>query len=217
MKSLFPRSTFLRRYVLIMSVLTTAALLATMSLLAVRPAESVRVDPIAPVASEGLPVLGQIEDFALTDQTGASFSSSALNGTVYVADFIFTSCAGICPTMSGAMAQLHRAFASAGSVEFVSISVDPATDTPEVLAAYGERYGADPATWHFLTGPDETIQGIGYEQFQLGSGDDPLIHSNKFVLVDGLGRIRGYYDGTDPASVERLGTDLAELLNSSIR
>ena len=91
-------------------------------------------------------------------------------------------------------------------VAYVSISVDPETDTPEVLARFAERYGADPARWTFLTGAPEAIQSIAADSFMLGSIDDPMIHSPKFTLVDKQGRIRGYYTGTDEVEVDQMIT-----------
>ncbi len=162
-----------------------------------------------------LPVLGQVSDFELTAATGQPFRADRLAGKVWVADFIFTSCAGICPVMTGEMAELHRAFEGEDRVEFVSISVDPETDTPEVLAEYGERYGADPERWHFLTGDIDYIHPLATQTFKIGSLDDLLIHSSRFVLVDGAGAIRGYYIGTDTEDVARLAGDIAELLAES--
>lgn len=159
-----------------------------------------------------LPVLGQISEFELTAVTNQPFRSEQMAGKIWVADFIFTSCAGICPIMSSAMAELHRAFEGEQRVEFVSISVDPETDTPEILAEYGERYGADPERWHFLTGDIDYIHPLATGTFKIGSLDDPLIHSPHFVLVDGTGQIRGYYIGTNTEDVTRLAGDISELV-----
>lgn len=213
----FPQSTFVRRYLVVMSVLTLAMLFLAMALLSARrvQSESAAGNGTSPEGAEALPVLGTVKGFTLTDQTGASFSTDRLRGRIYVADFIFTSCSGICPTLTAAMAQLHHEFADESRVQFVSISVDPETDTPEVLAWYANRFDADAARWHFLTGPMDTINGIARDQFQLGSGGGPLNHSGRFALVDGSGQIRGYYYGTEPTSVAALRLDLRRLLTTS--
>lgn len=174
-----------------------------------------QASPFQQTQLESLPVLSQITDFELTAATGQPFRAEQMAGKVWVVDFIFTSCAGICPVMTGKMAELQRQFDGEDRVEFVSISVDPKTDTPEVLADYAKRYGADPARWHFLTGDIDYIHPLATQTFKVGSIDDPLIHSPRFILVDATGAIRGYYIGTDKEDVARLAGDIAELLAES--
>ncbi len=195
-----------------MGILSLVMLMTSVSLLFAQRAQAPRVPQ---VGIDSLPVLGQVSDFELTAATGQPFRAGRMAGKVWVADFIFTSCAGICPIMTGEMAELHRAFDGEDRVEFVSISVDPQTDTPEILAEYGERYGADPNRWHFLTGAIEDIHPLATQTFKVGALDDPLIHSPHFILVDGTGAIRGYYIGTDTEDVARLAGDIAELLAES--
>lgn len=101
----------------------------------------------------------------------------------------------------------------------VSITVDPERDTPEVLARFAAGYGADPKRWYFLTGDNEAIQQLANKGFRLsaatgGAEDEPIIHSNRFVLVDRQARIRGYYDGTDEEAVLGLLSDLKNLWRS---
>jgi cytochrome oxidase Cu insertion factor (SCO1/SenC/PrrC family) len=162
-----------------------------------------------------LPSYGIVPDFVLTDQTGREFrSSERLNGKVWVANFIFTNCAGPCPRMSGQIRQLRDAIKSS-DVRFVSFTIDPARDTPQVLAAYGERFGADPGRWHFLTGPQSELHRLCRNAFLLGDVDGRLEHSTRFVLVDRHSRIRGFYDTSDQESVRTLIKNLAELARSS--
>lgn len=213
-----PRSTFVRRYLVVMSVLIVAAILLTLAMQAgVRERMSEGAPAVAalPAQTDNLPVLGEAGDFTLTDQTGATFSSASLRGKVYVADFFFTSCSSVCPVMSASMAQLHRDFAAEPRLSFVSISVDPVTDKPEVLDGYAKRYSADPARWHFLTGEDAAIQRLAKDRFKLGQADKPVNHTTRFVLVDGTGKIRGYYFGTEPESVAMLSKDIERLLGES--
>lgn len=159
-----------------------------------------------------LPVISTLPDFSLTSDKGTSLSKADLAGKIWIADFIFTSCAGPCPEMTRSMAALAEKMKLYPNVQFVSVSVDPETDTPEVLARYGERFGADPARWHFLTGPIEQIQALAVEGFKIGSVDDPVIHSTKFCLVDGEGRIRGYFTGNDAIEQELLVAAIEQLV-----
>ncbi len=214
-----PKNTFVRRYLVVMSVLILAAVLAV---LALRAGVRARADqdsavPAAgvPAVTDALPVIGEAGEFSLIDQTGAPFSSASLLGKAYVVDFIFTSCSSVCPVMSDSMAQLQREFAAEPRVAFVSVSVDPVTDTPEVLDRYAKRFSADPARWHFLTGEDAAIQSLAKDRFLLGHADQPVNHTTRFVLVDPAGKIRGYYFGTEPASVAALSQDIERLLQEA--
>ena len=161
---------------------------------------------------EPLPVLGNVTAFRLTNQDEAAFSNEELDGRVWVADFIFATCSGPCPTMSTRMRDLHHRFLGRDDLRFVTITVNPDQDTPEVLRDYAERYDADTRQWQFLTGSREAIHELAVEGFHLGSVDEPVFHSTSFVLVDGEGRIRGYYDGLKEREVHQLAVDLARLL-----
>jgi len=114
-----------------------------------------------------LPVLGQVPPLHLTSQTGEPFERNALNGHVWVADFIFTSCPGPCPRMSSQMRDIQSATADTPDVKLVSFTVDPAHDTPAVLAAYGKHFLAQPGRWYFLTGTQNRLNQIGRAGFKL--------------------------------------------------
>ena len=159
---------------------------------------------------------GKTPDFILTDSQAKEFTSQALRGKVWVTDFIFTTCAGICPTMSKNMSSLYQSFLSDKRVEFVSISVNPTNDSPQVLTEYAKRYKADPSKWHFLTGKIETIEAIMAKGFKIGSAESPAMHSGYFVLVDKKGQIRGYYDGMDKDRIRQLLLDIAALTKEKI-
>ena len=159
-----------------------------------------------------LPVYNDITEFQLTDSTQKKVTLNDLKGKVWIADFIFTTCGGICPVMSKNMASLHRSYNLMSDVAFVSISVNPDTDTPEVLAAYAKKLKADTSKWHFLTGSSDEIRDIAVKSFKLGSMEEPIFHSGYFTLVDRKARIRGYYDGTQQKDVEKLFKDIAHLL-----
>jgi protein SCO1 len=163
-----------------------------------------------------LPVLFPAPRFELTDQTGRPFSSAHLTGKVVVANFVFTTCTDICPLLTATMAQvrdqLRQAKLLGEKAVIVSFSVDPEHDTPEALAAYGERFGAVPAEWRFLTGQRQAIDDLLIGGFKVGrpppsartpGGTPEIIHTNRFALIDPRGQVRALYSGEelDVASV----------------
>ncbi len=159
-----------------------------------------------------LPFLGTVPDFALTDQTATNFNSaSTLRGNVWVADFMFTTCPGPCPRMSSQMHQVQTAFAGQ-PVKLISLTVDPAHDTPEVLAQYAQFYKATPGVWYFLTGPQEVLNHLDQDVFKLGSVDGSLLHSTRFILIDRRSQVRGYYLTSDDDAITRLIADAKTLL-----
>ena len=161
---------------------------------------------------EKLLIYGKVNDFRLLDTQGREFTLKNLKGKVWVADFIFTTCGGICPLMTKNMAALHRSFLPIDSVEMVSVSVNPENDSPAVLAGFARKYHANPTKWHFLTGPREEIKQLAVKSFKVGSVEEPIFHSDRFVLVDQEERIRGYYDGTQQKSINALFKDIATLM-----
>ncbi|HEY1754706.1 MAG TPA: SCO family protein [Bryobacteraceae bacterium] len=158
-----------------------------------------------------LPSFGSVPEFVLTDQTGAKFDSSPeLDGHVWVADFMFTNCPGPCPRMSSQMRQVQTALAPNG-VKMVSLTIDPARDSPETLKIYSSRYAARPGVWFFLTGDVDTIRRLDRDVFKLGDIDGSLDHSTRFVLVDRKEQVRGYYLTEEPDAIKRVIAD-AKLL-----
>jgi len=165
-------------------------------------------------AEPPLPVLGTVPTFSFVDQGGRPFGPRDLAGRPWVADFIFTRCPTVCPRMTRTLAALRPRLGE--RIELVSISVDPEFDTPERLRAFAARHGADAPGWHFLTGQSAGVEKAVTEGFRIAlarESDDFLgiVHGVHLVLVDGQGRIRGYYDSTDPDAVERLVHDAARL------
>ncbi len=151
-----------------------------------------------------LPVYAELPPFSLTERSGRTVTLADLAGKIWVADFIFTNCAGICPEMSTRMTAVHEAFRRDPDALCVSITVDPDRDTPEVLREYAAKYGASEDRWLYLRGPVKDVLALSYEGFHIGDAEDPFIHSQRFVLVDRKGGIRGYYRGTEAEEVERL-------------
>jgi cytochrome oxidase Cu insertion factor (SCO1/SenC/PrrC family) len=153
-----------------------------------------------------------VPEFTLVDQSNREFrSAERLAGKVWVANFIFTTCAGPCPRMSSQMRDLRDA-AKELDIRLVSFTIDPVRDTPLALASYGKRYGADPDQWYFLTGAQSDLHKLSRHAFLLGDIDGRLEHSTRFVLVDQKSRIRGYYDSSDPDRMAALVSDVRALV-----
>ena len=172
-------------------------------------------------------VLGGLPAFTLTDQTGKPFGSRELAGRIWVADFIFTSCQGACPLLSERMREVGKRARHLGpDFHLVSISVDPERDTPDRLAAYAARYGANPISWSFLTGPEAAIQATVVEGFKVGAGKEraggadggagfwEIFHGEKLVLVDRAMRIRGYFAAT-PEGLDKLMEAVGRVANGA--
>ena len=157
-----------------------------------------------------IPAMGSAPAFELTTQTGAPFSSRSLDGHVWVADFVYTTCQGPCPMMSRQMHQLQTLTAETPDVKLVSFTVDPAHDTPPVLADYAKHFQYDPARWWFLTGDQGRLNEVGLG-FKLNSVDGSTTHSTRFALVDRQQRIRGYYISSEDGFLQRLLHDIRQL------
>jgi protein SCO1 len=166
--------------------------------------------------SAPLPKHAPAPEFQLTAQDGSTVTTADLKGKVWVANFIFTRCGGPCPVMTSRMAEINQALGNrAPEVELISITVDPAYDTPEVLREYAEQAGADPAKWKFLTGPIETVETTIREGFLQSLTKEPSgapLHSTRFVLVDREGWMRGFRDGNDPEIVQKVLMDIGDVL-----
>lgn len=176
-------------------------------------------------ASAPPPVLSHIDGFSLYDQHGESFVAQNLDGKIWIADFIFTSCQAACPMLTSKMRALQkhieereRALGRDLPLRLVSFSVDPEVDTPDKLAAYAAKWGADEKRWIFLTGPlaevDRAVTRGMKIPFEKGGADTSafdVMHGEHFVVVDGDRRIRGYFE-TDPEGMVRLKATLESLL-----
>lgn len=189
-----------------------AVMAAVLALFAVR---ALRVPAVRYAVSAPLDLALPLPAFELVDQDGRPFASSALRGRPWVADFVFTRCAGPCPLMTAHMKRLQDDLTDVPEVSFVSISVDPDYDRPAVLAAYAQAHGADPQRWRFLTGTMEQIYDLAIDGFKVAveqaRQDQQIIHDSRFILVDGEGRIRGYYDSGRPEELDALRRDARRL------
>lgn len=167
---------------------------------------------------DGLPSFGTVPRFALVDQNGRPVTREELAGGPWFASFVYTSCQGSCPVLTGEMAKLeHRV---GGRARLVSFSVDPARDTPDTLRAYAERFGATAGRWLFVGGDVGAMRSLVREGFHLAVLDAPadagepagaITHSEKVVLVDGGMTIRRYYDGGDGRWIDDAVADLDRL------
>lgn len=164
--------------------------------------------------STELPVYGVVPIFEFTESDGMPFGRDEMAGKVCVVDFIFTRCPGICPVMAAAMSDFYRVFQDNDGVRFVSISVDPDYDTPEILSQYARDHGVTDDRWVFLNGPLEKVIELSENGFMLPAEDLPSGHSSRFILVDQKGRIRGYFDSQDAASLKILEEHILVLLRS---
>ena len=165
-----------------------------------------------------LPHYGAVPSFSLTTERAETYTHRDFRGNVHIVDFIFTQCGGSCPVMSSKMHDLQDTFSIDAHLKLLSFSVDPMNDTPPVLAGYAESYRAASGRWTFLTGPRDTIFSLIRGGFHLGVDNDStngIMHSEKFVLVDYDGEIRGYYDSGDEQSMHALISDARSLLRNT--
>lgn len=158
----------------------------------------------------------RIKPWKMVNQEGAVFGSEDLKGKVYVADFIFTRCQTICPKMTANLYRVQERTNHLKGVRFVSFTVDPDYDTPEVLKAYARNVHAQAKKWVFLTGNKDSLYQLAKNSFLLNalqSSTDPndFAHSETLVLIDPNGCIRGLYDGTTIKDVDRLIQELVVL------
>ena len=159
-----------------------------------------------------LPMLGELPAFSLIAEDGRPFGKEDLLGKVWIADFVFTSCSDACPRLQAKMKSLQDRLIppeQGGNIGLLSISVDPERDTPEKLKQYGQVFGARAGLWRSLTGAQQEVERTVVRGFHTAMAKMPsepgdahveafeIMHGERLVLVDRLGRIRGYYDADD--------------------
>ena len=163
-----------------------------------------------------LPVLTDVPQFDLIDQDSKPVNLSSLAGKPWIADFVFTHCAGPCPMMTAKMAALRKELPA--DVRFVSFSVDPEHDSPAVLKEYAAKFEGDEPRWRFVTGNKDTIYKVAAGMLVTAipaTADAPIIHDERFILVDGEGRMRGVYHSKDDEAMAALKRDAAALALAS--
>jgi protein SCO1/2 len=166
------------------------------------------ISPGGPGAPSELRRINIVPPFVLTERSGKTITNNDLFGRIWVADFIYTTCPGPCPLVTAGMAKIQKAVAHDPLVQLVTFTVDPQTDTPPVLAAYADHFGADKNRWWFLTGPEKTVYALirngFFQPVEDNNGKPPqdgqfkVTHSTQLALVDANGTVRGFYDGVGP-------------------
>ncbi|WP_282148992.1 SCO family protein [Algibacter lectus] len=159
----------------------------------------------------------KIPDFSLTNQSGETVTQDTFEGKIYITDFFFTTCPGICPKMTGNMAKIQEEFKSDQDVLLLSHSVMPSTDSVSVLRAYANKNDVIDNKWHLVTGSRDEIYTLGRDHYFVESdlGEvksiDDFLHTENFLLIDKNKHIRGIYNGLNRASMAQLITDVKAL------
>ncbi|HEY2726690.1 MAG TPA: SCO family protein [Parafilimonas sp.] len=169
----------------------------------------------------------RIANFHLVNQLGDTVSLYDLKGKIIVMDFFFTSCISSCPVITANMLKMQQSFAKGGDdestpdssiVQFISFSVDPETDSVARLKKYADHYGIDPDNWWLLTGNRDTIYNYAFQELKvdkigtLTPINPNFVHTTRFVLIDKNFNVRGFYDGTDSTSLDKLSKDIGLLM-----
>lgn len=155
-----------------------------------------------------------VGDFAFPSQTGDTITLDSLEGSIWVADVFFTTCPGICPKLSSGLQTIQEYYADDPEVKFLSISVDPETDSVPALREYADRYEAIDHKWYMVTGNKEELYKFAHEEFFFSATEDStqeivFVHDKTLRLVDKDGRFRGkFYDGTDNTEVDSVITHI---------
>jgi len=170
------------------------------------------------VSEQGDTLYHTIGNYQLVDQDSSDVTPETFKGKIYVADFFFTSCPTICPTMKTQMLRVYERFQDNSEFAILSHTIDPKHDTVAVLRDYAEQIGIEKGSpWHFVTGDQNEIYRLGQSDYMVTAGADSdapggFIHSGAFLLVDQQKHIRGVYDGTMPEDVDKLMGDIELLL-----
>ncbi|MFN4768775.1 MAG: SCO family protein [Candidatus Kapaibacterium sp.] len=162
------------------------------------------------VEQTSLPVIKEAPSFSGIDQSGKAFRSAELKGSMWIASFMFSECQGVCPVMNSTLGDIQELY-GIPDLRFVSITVDPQTDTPEILAEYAKSYKADLQRWSFVRMEKDSVRALSVRGFLLSDPVEPSAHSSRYVLVDRQFRIRGYYDCLDSAKVSELKADIERI------
>ncbi|MBX3239858.1 MAG: SCO family protein [Chitinophagaceae bacterium] len=169
-----------------------------------------------------LPVLSNVKPFNFTRQDGESVSEKGVDGKVYVAEYFFTTCPGICPKMNTNMKKVYEELKQEKDFIILSHTVDPVNDTVARLKFYADSLGADASNWWFLTGSKEALYKTARESYIIDDPknnasniDEDFLHTQFFALVDKDRRVRGIYDGLKSSEIRKLISDARELLQEN--
>ena len=160
-----------------------------------------------------------VKPFSFINQNGKVVTDKDFDGKIYVVEYFFTTCEGICPKMNENMAKVYQAFRGQNDVAILSHTVDPETDTVEQLKRYSMKFDADPNQWVFVTGNKDSLYKMAIKSYIVPVTEDTtntdvlpdFIHTEKFILVDKEKHIRGIYDGTNEGDVKKLIVDINTL------
>lgn len=160
----------------------------------------------------------RVADFDLINQNGAQITQNDYLNKIYVTDFFFTRCLGICPIMTNNMEKLQEEFINNDEIKFLSISVTPISDSIPILREYADKKGVIDSKWNITTGDKKHIYELARKSYfatsSKGDGDmQDFIHSTNFILIDKEKQIRGIYDGTNDEEIDRIINDIKILLN----
>jgi protein SCO1/2 len=170
-----------------------------------------------------LPVMSYVQDFSFTDQNRQVVTEHTVDGKVYVAEYFFTTCKGICPKMNANMATVYDKFKNDKNFAIISHTSMPETDSVPLMKAYEEKMigknPQNPAQWYFVTGTKDSLYKMARQSYLLDNNknnsvniEDHFIHTQFFALVDKEKRVRGIYDGLKLDEISRLDKDIAGLL-----
>lgn len=205
-------------------LIVLSAIIITIFYQIMKPKETLKIFQPADVSTELVDTTLQyvkkyhtIADFSLTNQNGKTITQQDYKDKIYVADFFFTTCQTICPIMTGNMRKIQEKVENDDEIMLLSHTVTPEVDTVAQLKKYALEKGVNDAKWNLVTGDEKQIYNLARKSY-LVAKDMPyseydLIHTENFVLIDKKKRIRGFYDGTDPESIEKLLHDIEILKN----
>jgi len=172
-----------------------------------------------------LPIVGNdlnhhISPFSFVNQDGKTITNEDVNGKICIVEYFFATCKGMCPKMNENMVKVYKAFQGNKNVLILSHTVDPIKDTVKALKEYSLRFDADASQWMFLTGDKKQLYDMARYSYLISAEDDTagvsidkdFIHDKHYALVDGYGRVRGFYDGLSAGDVARLIGDINALL-----
>jgi len=169
-----------------------------------------------------LPVLSYVKSFSFINQSGDTVTQNTTSGRVYIANYFFVTCHGICPHMNGNVKKLYQDFKENKELLFLSHTCQPEDDSIPVLAKYADSIGADGIRWQFLTGNKLELYNMARESYHIddpknnvGTIEDQFLHSQFLALVDRSGQVRGIYDGLKEKEMKQLETDISDLLKES--
>ena len=170
-----------------------------------------------------LPILASVQPFAFVDQDGVTITNRDVQGKVYVAEYFFTTCKGICPKMNNNLKTVYEKFRNEPNFRILSHSVDPETDSVARMKRYADSLSVDSKVWYFLTGRKDSLYRAARVSYLL---DDPknneidvnnqFIHTQFFAVVDKNGQVRKIYDGLKKDDIEQLDDDIKKLLTEKV-